>query len=64
MAWSTPEMDEGFMEVLNAPRLGMPDDIASLFNVEAIAPLSRKSSGGVAAVDDTIPFPARAAISF
>jgi NAD(P)-dependent dehydrogenase (short-subunit alcohol dehydrogenase family) len=30
MAWSTPEMDEGFMEVLNAPRLGMPDDIASM----------------------------------
>jgi NAD(P)-dependent dehydrogenase (short-subunit alcohol dehydrogenase family) len=30
MAWSTAEMDEGFMEVLNAPRLGMPDDIASM----------------------------------
>jgi NAD(P)-dependent dehydrogenase (short-subunit alcohol dehydrogenase family) len=30
MAWSTPEMDAGFMEVLNSPRLGMPDDIAAL----------------------------------
>jgi NAD(P)-dependent dehydrogenase (short-subunit alcohol dehydrogenase family) len=30
MAWSTPEMDEGFMEVLNSPRLGMPDDIAAM----------------------------------
>jgi NAD(P)-dependent dehydrogenase (short-subunit alcohol dehydrogenase family) len=30
MAWSTPEMDEGFMAVLNSPRLGMPDDIASM----------------------------------
>ncbi len=30
MAWSTPEMDEGFMEVLNSPRLGLPDDIASM----------------------------------
>jgi NAD(P)-dependent dehydrogenase (short-subunit alcohol dehydrogenase family) len=30
IAWSTPEMDEGFMEVLNSPRLGMPDDIASM----------------------------------
>jgi NAD(P)-dependent dehydrogenase (short-subunit alcohol dehydrogenase family) len=23
-------MDEGFMDVLNSPRLGMPDDIASM----------------------------------
>jgi len=30
IAWSTPEMDEGFMEVLNSPRLGLPDDIASM----------------------------------
>jgi NAD(P)-dependent dehydrogenase (short-subunit alcohol dehydrogenase family) len=30
IAWSTPEMDEGFMEVLNAPRLGLPDDIAAM----------------------------------
>jgi len=30
MAWSTPEMDEGFMEVLNSPRLGLPDDMAAL----------------------------------
>jgi NAD(P)-dependent dehydrogenase (short-subunit alcohol dehydrogenase family) len=30
MAWSTPEMDAGFMEVLNSPRLGMPDDIAAM----------------------------------
>jgi len=30
IAWSTPEMDEGFMEVLNSPRLGMPDEFASM----------------------------------
>lgn len=30
MAWSTPEMDAGFREVLNAPRLGEPDDIAAM----------------------------------
>src|ERR1700722_8118831 len=30
MAWSTPEMDEGFMEVLNSPRQGVPDDIAAM----------------------------------
>jgi NAD(P)-dependent dehydrogenase (short-subunit alcohol dehydrogenase family) len=30
MAWSTPEMDEGFMAVLNSQRLGMPEDIASM----------------------------------
>src|SRR6201996_2455864 len=29
MAWSTPAMDEGFMEVLNSPRLGLPDDMAA-----------------------------------
>ena len=30
MAWSTPEMDAGFMEVLNSPRQGVPDDIAAM----------------------------------
>src|ERR1700728_4626869 len=30
IAWSTPEMDAGFMEVLNAPRLGLPEDIAAM----------------------------------
>jgi NAD(P)-dependent dehydrogenase (short-subunit alcohol dehydrogenase family) len=30
MAWSTPEMNAGFMDVLNAPRLGLPDDIAAM----------------------------------
>jgi NAD(P)-dependent dehydrogenase (short-subunit alcohol dehydrogenase family) len=30
MNWSTPEIDQDFMEVLNAPRLGLPDDIAAM----------------------------------
>src|SRR3546814_701143 len=30
IAWSTPEMDADFMDVLNAPRLGEPDDIAAM----------------------------------
>jgi NAD(P)-dependent dehydrogenase (short-subunit alcohol dehydrogenase family) len=30
MAWSTPEMDAGFMEVLNSPRLGLPEDMAAM----------------------------------
>jgi NAD(P)-dependent dehydrogenase (short-subunit alcohol dehydrogenase family) len=30
LAWTTPEMDAGFREVMNAPRLGKPDDIAAM----------------------------------
>ena len=28
--WMTPEMSDGFMELLNSPRMGLPEDVASL----------------------------------
>jgi NAD(P)-dependent dehydrogenase (short-subunit alcohol dehydrogenase family) len=59
MAWTTPEMDEGFMEVLNAPRLGMPDDIASMA-VFLASDESRFVNGALYRVDGgmscTVPF--------
>jgi NAD(P)-dependent dehydrogenase (short-subunit alcohol dehydrogenase family) len=59
MAWSTPEMDEGFMEVLNSPRLGMPDDIASMA-VFLASDESRFVNGALYRVDGgmscTVPF--------
>jgi NAD(P)-dependent dehydrogenase (short-subunit alcohol dehydrogenase family) len=59
IAWSTPEMDEGFMEVLNSPRLGMPDDIASMA-VFLASDESRFVNGALYRVDGgmscTVPF--------
>ena len=59
VAWSTPEMDAAFMDVLNAPRLGQPDDIASLA-VFLASDESRYVNGALYRVDGgmscTVPF--------
>lgn len=59
IAWSTAEMDENFMEVLNAPRLGEPDDIASMA-VFLASDESRYVNGVLYRVDGgmscTVPF--------
>jgi NAD(P)-dependent dehydrogenase (short-subunit alcohol dehydrogenase family) len=58
-AWSTPEMDAGFMEVLNAPRLGEPEDIAAMA-VFLASDESKFVNGGLFRVDGgmscTVPF--------
>jgi NAD(P)-dependent dehydrogenase (short-subunit alcohol dehydrogenase family) len=59
MAWSTAEMDAGFMDVLNSPRLGLPDDMASLA-VFLASDESRFVNGALYRVDGgmscTVPF--------
>jgi NAD(P)-dependent dehydrogenase (short-subunit alcohol dehydrogenase family) len=59
IAWSTPEMDEAFMELLNSPRLGEPDDIAHLA-VYLASDESRYVNGALYRVDGgiscTVPF--------
>jgi NAD(P)-dependent dehydrogenase (short-subunit alcohol dehydrogenase family) len=59
IAWSTPEMDEGFMEVLNSPRLGLPEDIAAMALFLA-SDESRFVNGALYRVDGgmscTVPF--------
>jgi NAD(P)-dependent dehydrogenase (short-subunit alcohol dehydrogenase family) len=59
MAWSTPEMDAGFMEVLNSPRLGLPEDMAAMA-VFLASDESRFVNGALYRVDGgmscTVPF--------
>jgi NAD(P)-dependent dehydrogenase (short-subunit alcohol dehydrogenase family) len=59
IAWSTPEMDEGFMEVLNSTRLGEPDDVAAMA-VFLASDESRYVNGALYRVDGgmscTVPF--------
>jgi NAD(P)-dependent dehydrogenase (short-subunit alcohol dehydrogenase family) len=58
-AWSTPEMDATFMEIMNAPRLGLPDDIAAMA-VYLASDESRYVNGALYRVDGgmscTVPF--------
>ena len=57
--WSTPEMDEAFMEVLNVPFLGEPEDIAAMA-VFLASDESRYVNGQLYSVDGgqncTVPF--------
>ncbi len=57
--WSTPEMDEAFMEVLNTPFIGEPEDIASMALFLA-SDESRYVNGQLYSVDGgqscTVPF--------
>lgn len=59
MAWSTPEMDAAFLEILNAPRLGEPDDMAAMA-VFLASDESRFVNGALYRVDGgmscTVPF--------
>jgi NAD(P)-dependent dehydrogenase (short-subunit alcohol dehydrogenase family) len=59
MAWSTPEMNQGFMDVLNSPRLGLPEDIAAMA-VFLASDESRFVNGALYRVDGgmscTVPF--------
>ncbi len=58
-AWTTPEMDAGFREVLNSPRSGEPEDIAAMALFLA-SDESRFVNGGLFRVDGgmscTVPF--------
>jgi NAD(P)-dependent dehydrogenase (short-subunit alcohol dehydrogenase family) len=59
LAWSTPEMNQGFMDVLNSPRLGLPEDIAAMA-VFLASDESRFVNGALYRVDGgmscTVPF--------
>jgi NAD(P)-dependent dehydrogenase (short-subunit alcohol dehydrogenase family) len=59
MAWTTAEMSAGFMEVLNSPRLGLPEDMAALA-VFLASDESRFVNGALYRVDGgmscTVPF--------
>jgi NAD(P)-dependent dehydrogenase (short-subunit alcohol dehydrogenase family) len=59
MAWSTPEMDAAFLEILNVPRLGEPDDMAAMALFLA-SDESRFVNGALYSVDGgigcTVPF--------
>lgn len=59
IAWSTPEMDADFMEVLNSTALGEPEDIASMA-VFLASDESRYVNGALYRVDGgmscTVPF--------
>jgi NAD(P)-dependent dehydrogenase (short-subunit alcohol dehydrogenase family) len=58
-AWSTPEMDAAFMEIMNTPRLGEPDDIAAMA-VFLASDESKYVNGALFRVDGgmscTVPF--------
>lgn len=59
IAWSTPEMDEAFLKLMNSPRLGEPADIASMA-VFLASDESRYVNGALYRVDGgmscTVPF--------
>jgi len=59
IAWSTPAMDADFMDIINAPRLGEPEDIAAMA-VFLASDESRYVNGALYRVDGgmscTVPF--------